>query len=103
MLLDLCERYAVAAIIGATRSKRDLAAGKRPPDDLRDLADSIILRVITDVERFAAHGFPRRLQRTEYCLADVFHVNQWPAGCAITHHPHFSGREGKSSQIVEHE
>src|SRR5258706_3499787 len=50
LAVDLVEGDAIAAVVAAARAQRDFATRKRVADDLGDLAHTVVVLVVTDVE-----------------------------------------------------
>ena len=83
MLPNLLKGDAVTPIILAGSSKAHITSRKHFAHDLRDLADAIVVRSITNVEYFIVDRFGGRLQYRDNRPRNVQPMDQWPPGCAI--------------------
>ena len=101
---DLLERHAIAAVVRSRRPDRDLAARETLGDDLRDLADAIVLAVVPDVEDLAVDDRRSALRaRTAHRLADVLDVHDRPPRAAVARHRNLLRSSRQRAKIVEHD
>src|ERR1700752_3950356 len=93
---DLCEGHAITPIVWTARTICHLAPGKRPVDDVCDVAHGVILSFRPDVESFAAYSISRSLERAKDRLTDIVDMNQRTTGRAVTHHADLARGESKA-------
>src|SRR4051794_7940006 len=97
------KRYAVAAVVAAGRAEGHLAALELGRDDLGDLLDAVVLRVVADVEGLAGDCLARSLQGAEDRLADVLDMHERAPGRSVAGHADLPGGVGPSGEIVEND
>src|SRR4029077_10297827 len=99
--VDALEADAVTAVVAAGSADRNRAARELIRDDLRQLPDSVVLRVLSYVEDLAAHRVLRRHETAVDGLADVLDMHDWAPGTAVARHGDALGRPGQRTQIVD--
>ncbi len=99
--VDALEVDPVTAVVGAGRTDRNRAAGKLIRDDLCQLADSVVLGVLPDVEDPAAHRILGRHETAVDRLANVLDMHDGAPGTAVARHGDALGRPGQRTQIVD--
>src|SRR5438067_1782687 len=99
---DLGEARAVVALVwpGAL-SEGDLAPWDGLLDDLRDLADAVILIVATDVERLRADCVGWRGEYGEESPGDVLDVHDRAPGRAVALEQHLARGERPGDEVVQ--
>src|ERR1700686_3184375 len=101
--VDALEVDAVTAVVAAGRADRNCAAGKLVRDDLRQLPDPVVLRVLSHVEDLAAHRVLWRHETAIDGLADVLDMHNRAPGTAVARHGDALGRPRQRAQIIDHD
>src|SRR5690242_16910601 len=70
VLANFPKRDAIAPVIAAAVPDFDGASGKRPRDDIDDVAHSVVLAVVADIEDFAGDRFGGSLENGQNRLAN---------------------------------
>src|SRR5437870_5732274 len=102
MLANLLERHAVASIILAWSSKTHTTVRKYFPYNLRNLAHSIVVRSIANVEYFIVDCFGGSLQHRDNRPRNVQPMHQRPPRRSIAGHLDFPGCPCQPSEVVQY-
>src|SRR6185312_3218444 len=86
LAMDLVEIDAIAACVAAWGSDAHFTSRELFRDDLRELADTVVVGILTHVEDLSANRLFRRVQATHDGIADVIDVHHGAPGTAVTDH-----------------
>src|SRR4029077_13897149 len=100
MLANLLEGHTVAPIILTRSSKTHMTARKGLAYYLRNLAHTIVVRSIANIEYFIVDCFGGRLQHRNNRTRNVQAMDQRPPGCSIAGHLDLPGGPRQSGQVV---
>src|SRR5262249_6724363 len=98
---DLLKRNTIAAVVSPVSAKGYRTARKSPSDDLCNLANPIILRIVADIENLVVNLIAGCFERERNGLADVLHVHERAPRSAVARHLDFLYRPCKSREIVK--
>src|SRR5205085_6049062 len=94
---------AITAIVGTNGSEADVTTRKYFADDLGNLADTVILIRIADIQNLVVHSVGRCVQRAQNGLGNIEPVDEWPPGRSVAAHFDHVRSPGESTEIVHHQ
>jgi hypothetical protein len=100
MFANLLKGHAVAPIILAGSSKTYTTARKDLAYYVCNLAHTIVMRSIANIEYFIVNRFAGSLQHRDNCTRNVQPMDQRPPRCPIASHLDLLGRPRQSSQVA---